>query len=159
MAYAENTTVPLEKSIGDIVALVKKAGAERIARFEEPDRFTVQFELGGRMVRFRVRLPQPDEFTKRGARPANDAEQRQSAESRARQRARALLLVIKAKLESVESEVETFEEAFLPNIVMSDGATVYERVAEPIALEYRDPTPRPLLLSGPSAPSDGGVSR
>lgn len=155
MAYAENTTVPIERSVQEIVALVKRAGAERVAQFEEPERFTVQFELAGRMVRSRVRLPLPDEFAMRGARPANDAERRGTADSRARQRARALLLVIKAKLESVESEVETFEEAFLPNIVMSDGVTVYERVAEQIAIEYADPTPRPLLLSGPTRPDVG----
>lgn len=63
-----------------------------------------------------------------------------------RQKARALLLVIKAKLESVESGVETFEQAFLPNVVMADGATVYERIAAPIADEYRTGAPRVMLL-------------
>ena len=41
-----------------------------------------------------------------------------------RRRWRALLLVIKAKLESVESGIETFEEAFASQIVLANGQTV-----------------------------------
>lgn len=155
MSYAENTTVPVERSIAEIIGLVKKAGAERVAQYDELDRFTVAFDLAGRHVRFRVALPQIDDVPEvRG-----DGRRRTAAEIIAkrdalqRQRARALLLVIKAKLESVESEVETFEEAFLANIMMADGATVYERVAAPIALEYADSGPQTLLLSGPSGGS------
>ena len=69
---------------------------------------------------------------------------------RQRQRARALLLVIKAKLESIDSGVETFEQAFLANIVMSDGATVYDRVRSDMALEYKNGQPTMYLLAGPS---------
>ena len=58
-----------------------------------------------------------------------------------RQRGRALLLVIKAKLESVESGIETLEQAFLAHVVMADGKTVHERIAEPIALEYQSGRP------------------
>ena len=150
MAYAENTTVPIEKSIAEIVALVKKAGAERVAQYEEPDRFTVQFELGERTIRFRVRLLTYDDVPRvLNGRPRSEEQIVAKRDALRRQRARALLLVVKAKLESVESQVETFEEAFLANLVMSDGATLYERVAEPIALEYRSGAVRPMLLGGP----------
>ncbi|MBB4154131.1 hypothetical protein GGQ80_002041 [Sphingomonas jinjuensis] len=151
MAYAENTTVSVEKSIAGIISLVKRAGAQRVAQFDEPEQFTITFELANRMIRFQVALPPLGEMPVRDGRgvtlpPARRAEKRQQAH---RQKARALLLVIKAKLESVESEVETFEQAFLPNVVMADGATVYERIAAPIAAEYERGAPGVLLLSGP----------
>jgi len=145
MAYAQKTTVPVEKTIAEIIALIKKAGAQRIGQVEEPDGFAVQFFLHDRMIRFRVNLPEP--AGTRGFRAATAAEQRASQERRHRQRARALLLVIKAKLESVESEVETFEEAFLANVVMADNRTVYERISAPIAAEYDSAQPQ-LLLPG-----------
>jgi hypothetical protein len=151
MAYAEGTTVQVEKSVGEILALVKRAGAVRIAQFEEPDRLTIQFDLQGRMVRFRVTLPGWEEMpTHNGRRELLGRTQREAiAAQRHRQRARALLLVIKAKLESVESGVETLEEAFLANVVMANGQTVYERVVEPIAVEYQSGTPQHMLLAGP----------
>jgi hypothetical protein len=153
MAYAENTTVPVEKSMGEIVALVKKAGAVRIGQLEDVGALSVQFFMTDRMLRFRVPVPTLDDIAK------NDSKHRyidiplavrqKKVEAARRQRARALLLVIKAKLESVESGVETFDEAFLPNIVMSDGATVWERVGGTLALEYQSGKPMPFLLEGP----------
>ena len=68
-------------------------------------------------------------------------------EQAVRQRWRALALVIKAKLESVESGIETTEQAFLANVVvMADGFTVYERIKQPIALEYQ--TGKPSASAG-----------
>ena len=38
------------------------------------------------------------------------------------------MLCIKAKLESVASGIETFEEAFLAHVIVDDGQTVYDYV-------------------------------
>jgi hypothetical protein len=146
VSYAKDTDVPFERSIAEIVGLVRRAGADQIGQMEERDRFTLQFHLSDRAVRFRVTFPTRDEVEQMKG-PRQDA-QRVEAQWR-RQRGRALLLVIKAKLESVESGVETFEEAFLANVVMADGATVYDRIAAPIAAEYEARRPGPLLLGGP----------
>jgi hypothetical protein len=127
MAYAERTEVAFDKSIGDILKLVRKAGADQIGQVEDGRQFAVQFTLGNRMIRFRL--------------PLHDPNSRRSVEQVRRQRGRALLLVIKAKLESVESGIETVEQAFLANVVMSDGVTVYERISTPIALEYQEGRP------------------
>ncbi|USI71646.1 hypothetical protein [Sphingomonas morindae] len=146
MAYGKDTEVPFERSVAEIVALLRGAGADQIGQMEDRASFTIQFALGGRIVKFVVRLLAPDDVEKiRGRRqdPARVEEQWR------RQRGRALLLVIKAKLESVESDVETFEQAFLANIVMADGTTLYDRVRQPLALEYRDRKPV-LLLGGPA---------
>ena len=150
MAYAENTTVPFERSIAEIIGLLRAAGAGQIGQMEERTSFTIQFAMSDRIVRFRVSFPTVSTVVKRtGPRP--DAAK--LGEQRRRQRGRALLLVIKAKLESVESEVETFEEAFLANVVMPGGSTLYERVQEQIAVEYRTRKPTVMLLSGPAGAS------
>lgn len=54
-----------------------------------------------------------------------------------RGRWRLLLLCIKAKLESVASGVETFEESFLAHVVMPDGKTVHDHVRPGIESAYK----------------------
>jgi hypothetical protein len=129
MAYADRTQVPFTKTVSEIVAMIRKAGATQVGQMEEENRLTVLFSMADRQVRFRVAW--------------------ENSPQSQRQRARALKLVIQAKLESIESGVETFEQAFLANIVMADGATVYERVRSDLALEYRSNAPTMFLLKGP----------
>jgi hypothetical protein len=153
VSYATKTEVPFEKSIAEIITLIKRHGAMQIGQFEGDDFFAIQFSLAERMIRFRLPIPAMREMpTRDGRGVALTARQRQDrlAQTR-RSRGRALLLVIKAKLESVESSIETIEQAFLANVVLSDGQTVYERVAAPIAIEYQDGRPDPAvgLLTGP----------
>lgn len=148
MAYAETTKVPLEQSIGEIIGMVVKAGAESVGQVQERDRFVIFFALADRRMKFSV--PLVTEYTG----PAKSGNGRPIdkvawLEQRNRQKARALRLVIQAKLESVESGVETFEEAFLANIMLDGGQTVYERIAEPIAVEYKTGKVQPLMLTGP----------
>jgi len=153
MAYAENTEVAVEKSVGEIVALIKKAGANRIAQIEEPEYLQIQFFLHDRLLRFSVGMPSLEEMpTKdgRGAMLSRDQRNNRAAQA-CRQRARALLLVIKAKLESVESGVESFEEAFLANVVMPDGRTVGEMAQPAIADAYTSGKQPTLFLTGPES--------
>jgi hypothetical protein len=72
-------------------------------------------------------------------------------EQEERQKYRALLLVIKAKLESVESEIETFEQAFLAHLALpgSSTQTVGEWLTPQIEKAYREGS-MPMLLSGPT---------
>ncbi|TVV75578.1 hypothetical protein [Sphingomonas solaris] len=148
MAYAETTTVAVEKSIAEIIGLLKKAGAVRIGQVEEPGSFTIEFFLSDRRIRFCVILPAIDEMPSVDGRGSTLTAQRRRdiLAQRHRQRARALLLVIKAKLESVESRVETFEQAFLANVVLPGGATVYDSISAPIADQYAGGTPGQLRL-------------
>ena len=151
MAYAESTSIELEASIGQIVTMLRKAGAARIGQMQEPERVTIYFELGDRHIKFVV--PLVTEYAgpeKHGNNRAVD--EAKWLDQRNRQRGRALMLVIKAKLESVESEVETFEQAFFANVVMADGQTVYERASQQIALEYDTGKVQAgqMLLGGPS---------
>lgn len=125
MAYAERTTVPYAKTISEVMAMLRKRGALQVGQMEEENRLTVLFAMNDRQVRFRVAWDKT---------PTSQ-----------RQRARALLLVIKAKLESIDSGVETFEQAFLANIVLADGKTVHERVAGDLQLEYDNGHPTMYL--------------
>lgn len=119
MAYAAKTKVLPTKTRLEIESLVTKAGATHFGVMNEPDKAFIVFRLKDRNIRFTL--------------PVNP----QWAEQQVRSRWRALLLVIKAKLESVESGIETLEEAFLAHVVMPGGETVYEQIKNPVALNYQ----------------------
>jgi hypothetical protein len=115
-------------------------------------RAMIAFEMHGRRIVFK--LPLPDRKEKRFTHVAvnKTATTPRSADSAlkvwdqaCRERWRALLLCIKAKLESVESGIETFEDAFLAHIQMPDGLTVGEHVKPNIALAYEHQSMQPLL--------------
>lgn len=149
MAYAETTTVSVERSISEIVSLIKKNGANRIMQVEEPGYVGISFFLKDRLLRFKVMLPGIDtikQYSGNG-RYLNESQRRARMEQRHMQRARALLLVIKAKLESVESGVETFEEAFLANVVMPNGMTIAEMAVPRISEAYESGETPPLMLT------------
>lgn len=131
MTYAAKTTVPVAKTKTAIDDMLKKAKATATAIFEEERRAAIIFQMKERRVVFHLPLDPKD------------------SEQRRRTRWRALLLCMKAKLESVESGVETFEEAFLSHVVMPDGQTVGEHTAPMIAKSYATGTMQPLL-PGPS---------
>lgn len=154
MAFAEGTTVSVEKSRAEIEKLITRYGATSTAFMQAPGRAIVCFEADGRRVMFELGLP--DRTEKRFLRdhrgymrpPAKQAEHWEQA---CRQRWRALALVIKAKLEAVESKITTFEDEFLAHIVMPDGQTVATHIKPRIAAAYEQgsmvallPPPRDL---------------
>lgn len=149
MAYAEDTKVPFERSISDIISLLNRAKADQIGQMQSREGFALQFTLADRMCRFRVPFKTIDDMPQYDGRNSKlSAAQREARlEQWKRQRGRALMLVLKAKLESLESGIETFEEAFLAHVVMADGKTVYERIGEGLALEYKTGTPTLMLES------------
>jgi hypothetical protein len=130
MAYAEKTKVPVDQTRSDIEKTLARYGASRFAFMSESGRAVIMFEAGGRRIRFTLPLPKGD----------SDKEQQQR-----RHKWRALLLCIKAKLESVQSKIETFEEAFLAHVVMPDGRTVGEHSLPMIAKSYESGKMLPLL--------------
>lgn len=102
----------------------------------------------GRHIKFTLPLPDKDDarFKERVQGLAYGHKKRvpltpeQSAkvyEQETRTRFRALVLCIKAKLESVESGIESFEEAFLAHIVLPDKSLVGDRVRAMVQEAYR----------------------
>lgn len=148
MAYAATTNVSVSKTKGEIDGLLRKHRAAGFGVFEEATRATLVFEMGGRRIVFHMPLPSADEkrftMTERGkVRTAEAA--LASWEQACRSRWRALFLCIKAKLESIESGIESFEDAFLAHIQMPDGHSVSEHVRPRIAQAYESGTMQPLL--------------
>ncbi|MDB5738840.1 MAG: hypothetical protein JWO65_2508 [Sphingomonas bacterium] len=92
MAYAEGTSVAIEKSMGEIVGLIKRKGAARMAPMEEPSSLAIRFFMEERMIRFRVRLPGLKSIPERtGTEPwRTDASARKSSLRPPATRARAL---------------------------------------------------------------------
>lgn len=135
MTYAKGTTVAPEKTRMEIERVLAKYGATDFGYMMRSDMATIVFAKSDRRVRFNLPLPQAGD--RRG-------------EQLLRERWRALLLCIKAKLESVESRIETFDEAFLAHVVMPGGQTVYEHAREQIAIAYDGGRmDGPLMLEGP----------
>ncbi|MCC6615536.1 MAG: hypothetical protein IT320_18830 [Anaerolineae bacterium] len=157
MAYAQRTDVSTDRSLDEIRRTVQRYGARRFMIGEDEDtrRVIVMFEARDRRVQFVVTLPKYEDFAKTdtGRYRKSDTAQRQAFDQAIRQRYRALLLVIKAKLESVEAGIETFEEAFLAQIVLPDGNTVARWIAPQLEASYESgamPQMLPLLTSGGS---------
>lgn len=150
-AYAEGTSVPVEKSKAEIERLLQQYGAQSVLSGQMPGKAVVAFDLADRRVRFDLPLPQLDAYELRVVRgrkvKATPEQQRAAWEADCRQRWRGLLLVIKAKLESARGGIETFEEAFLAQIVVN-GQTVGQRVIPELAAAYAGKPLPPLLGAG-----------
>lgn len=126
--YAATTEVPVAKSRAEIERLLERAKAKQYGTAVDYDlrQARVQFRLHDRIVRFVIMLPDPKKI--------GVGKRLEQAE---RQRWRALLLVIKAKLESVENAIATFEEEFLAHIVMPNDRTVAELILPSIGEAYK----------------------
>ena len=137
MPYAENTKVAPERSRAEIEQTLNRYGAEAFSYGYEGDRAIVAFRAHGRFVRFEIHTPPLDGFIRTKSRQVRTPVQRRAAQEQAvRQRWRALLLVVKAKLESVESGIETFEEAFLAHILLPDSTTVGQYLTPQLEQAY-----------------------
>lgn len=125
--YASDTSVSVASSIAEIQRTVERYGADGFGFGRQGERAMVEFVTDETRVRFVLQLPEPRsrEFThtpNRGT--ARTADQAHKAwEQACRQRWRALCLVIKAKLEAVESGIVEFREEFMAHIVLPDGTT------------------------------------
>lgn len=149
--YAAKTTVPVEKTRGEIEKLVSRYGATRFVSGWEPNNAAVLFEMKGRRVRFSLPMPDPKarRFTHgRGSWTLPAAKQRELLEQATRASWRALLLVIKAKLEAVETGITTFEEEFLAHLVLPNGQTAGEWAIPLIAEAYDAGKALPPMLPG-----------
>jgi hypothetical protein len=151
--YAAHTTVPVAQSRMELEQILARYGADKFASGWDRTKASIFFEADGRRVRFELPLPDRNDpaFTqyKQGSttfqRAEGEAEKRW--EQASRQRWRALVLVVKAKLEAVDAGITTFEEEFLAHIVLPTGQTVFEATHAGIEHAYTTGT-MPALLPG-----------
>lgn len=130
--YAAFTKVPANQTRSEIESTLKRYGATHFGYATMPGVVMLAFESRGRRVRFKVPVPDPEK----------------NAQGH-RQKWRAALLSIKSKLESVESGIEQFDEAFMAQIVLPDGRTMAEFAMPQIAKSYTSGAMPPLLGHDP----------
>lgn len=149
MAYAEKTSVSVGKTKADIEELIQKAGAGQFVSGYKENMAVIGFTLGNRQIRFI--LPIPDKADKKfwytpERRNRRTEEQAYAAwEQACRAKWRSLYLIIKAKLEAVESGISTIEREFFYDIVLPDGQTIGEYMAPQLESVYATGKMPPLL--------------
>jgi hypothetical protein len=157
MAY-ESTTVPVDRSQGEIRKLLIKYGAQRFSFHEGKDEQGREWAVAEfvhaptferpHLIRIAVPFKEPDKAVikaKASRSYSKTFEQlwNETNEQEARRIWRVLFYILKSRMESVAENVETFEQAFLPHIVdPSTGRTIWEFVKVPI--ERGD-----LVIGGP----------
>lgn len=154
MSYAKGTAVHPDRTRVEIEKVVRRAGATSFASMWSAERAEIAFESKGRRVRFSLSMPSRAKPERRFTHDARGTYRggtgvTKAIEAEERRLWRALLFVIKAKLESVESGIETFDNAFLANLVVpsEDGVTtVGEYVAPALAAAYARGASMPRLL-------------
>jgi len=129
--YAVETKVPVGNSRSEIEQTLTRYGATSFGFALQPAASTVFFEYDGRRIRFDLPMPSG------------------TSEKQQRSLWRALCLSIKAKLVSVDTGIETFEEAFLAHVVLADGMKLYDAVKDGVEQQYVSGKVGPLLLEGP----------
>lgn len=106
--YANKTSVPVSRSRDELERTLMRYGADNFGYFNQGDAIKIAFCHQGLNVLFTVPNGEDDQQT--------------------RQRWRALNLVVKAKLEAIDSGISTFEDEFLSNVVYRGGVTIGEHI-------------------------------
>jgi hypothetical protein len=155
MSFAENTSVPVDRSKAEIERTLVKYGASHFGSGWDDKSATIGFVMNGRAVRFVLPIPplanfKETEFQRNGktfTREVSDNQARASRDQEERRRWRALNLAIKAKLEAVETGIASFESEFLAHIVVGKQ-TIGEQLLPRIEEFYSSGKLPPLLGTG-----------
>ncbi len=148
--YAEDTKVPVERSRTEIMTLLTRHGATAFGFVSQGDNQVIVFEIAQRRVLMRLPLPARNE--RRFTHNASDfrrtpAQADQAWRQGERAAWRALVLIVKAKLEAVAAGITTIEREFLPDIALPNGQTVGEFVQPQLDKVYSSGE-MPALLPG-----------
>ncbi|OBK22510.1 hypothetical protein [Mycobacterium asiaticum] len=153
--YAASTDVSSDKSRAEIERTLARYGARQFMYGWDENSAIVGFVINNRQVRFILPLPDraDPEFTRTPTGRARAANQvREAYEQAVRQRWRALALVIKAKLEAVDSGIVTFDAEFLAHIVLPNNRTVGDEIGPSVRQAY-ETNQMPELLPDYSRPA------
>lgn len=128
--YASETTVPVERSRAEIEECLRKYGATSFTSGWDETSALIAFRLKSLAIRFVLPIPKvtDEQFKRRKVRGnlrlATEAQRTKAHDQELRQRWRALLLVVKAKLEAVECGISTLEKEFMAFIVMPNDESL-----------------------------------
>lgn len=158
--YASETTVSAERSRAEIEETLRRYGATSFHSGWEEGHATVAFKLKNLLVRFILPFPSKKDrrFTHKKVRggaesPMTEVQREKAYDQEIRQRWRALLLVVKAKLEAVECGISTLEQEFLAFIVLPNDQSVMQWfMEEAMALIRSGQMPVLALPAPPKSP-------
>jgi hypothetical protein len=139
--YAENTSVPVDRSRSEIERILSKYGADQFSAGWTADKAVILFRLKDRYVR--IDLPLAVKGVTRDHRKYLMGENQVAQENR--RRWRALVLYVKAKLESIDSGIVSLDSAFMAHILLPNKQTVGEFLQPQIEQTYKDGKMPPLL--------------
>lgn len=147
MAFAENTTVPVERSQAEIRKILVQYKAGGFVFGEGNNMAMIQFEMNGRRIKFTMPLPILHKTKCRTGRYAGSTVVmgQKQVDQETRRLWRCLVMSVKSKLESVASGITTFEQEFMAHIVMPNGQTVGDIAIPQIEETYRTGQMPPLL--------------
>ncbi len=134
----------------ELDALLKKHGAAQRAFMDDDAKgeAVVMFTLRERQFRLAIPLPKLDAFkrvcSRRSWKDATPEQQRKAHEQACRERWRAVVLLVKAKLELIALGVSSAEREFLADLVLPDGMRVHDRLKLAISDTYQ--SGKPLAL-------------
>jgi hypothetical protein len=145
--YAAKTEVTSSRSREEIEHTLERYGATSFAYGNEPGRAMIGFVKDDRTVRFVLPLPDRNDqrFTHHSRGLRTETAARAEYEQAVRQKWRALALMVKAKLEAVESGIVTFEQEFLAHTVLPSGRTVFEETGHAVTESISTGKVQPLL--------------
>lgn len=133
MSYAENTKVPIERSRAEAERILTNYGADQVSSGWTANKAVLMFRMKDRYVK--IEMPLVVKGVTRNHKNYIYGEDGASKENR--RRWRAMVLYLKAKLESVESEIISFEQAFLAHMLLPNKQTVAEFMQPQIAAAYQ----------------------
>lgn len=141
--YAEHTKTPVDDSRREVERILRVSGATGFATSWDKNRYTIMFEIHGRRVRFDVSAPDAKDYPTTARWQAEE-----------RRRWRALVLILKAKLELVASGDTTFDAEFLANLMTSNGSTIGAMIL-PSLVQVLESGKMPPMLEAPRPPARG----
>ena len=149
MAYAEKTSVSVSKTKADIEDMIQRAGAGQFVSGFKENMAVIGFSMADRQIRFTLPLPDKSEnqfwYTPERRNKRTEQQAYTAWEQACRSKWRSLYLIIKAKLEAVESGISTIEREFFYDIVLPDGRTAGEYMAPQIQAAYETGNMPPML--------------
>lgn len=144
--YASNTSVSEDRTRLEIERTLKRYGADQFAYATSREQTMIAFGIEGRPVKMTLVLPNRDDYelTPNG-RARKESQIDEHWKQAVRQRWRALLLVIKAKLEVIDIGLSTIEREFMADLMLPDGQTIAQWVHPQLDEIYKQNKMLPLL--------------
>ncbi len=152
MTYAKGTETTVERTRAELEAMLIRYGASQriVGENDETSEAWVGFTMQARQVKLTIPLPKIEDVKfPKAARDKSEARKRKLLEQSKRERWRAVVLLVKAKLETIALGLSTVEREFLADLVLVDGQTLHGALREDIRKMYvTGAPPRFLLGSG-----------